>query len=216
MRLNMTIALIGLACLPLPSGLAQDDAPPVPPEEKELRAWIEELGSEELTLAREADRKLRAHYPHSRTALLKGLRHERARVRWQVVRILTETRDERNFSALERRVTADRSAAVRIAALKGLSRASQFPIVPLLAERVQWESNPANRRTILRICARVGDRELVGPLLATLATSPDRVFIARAYDTLRDITGASLPDDPAPWRTWWDAYQATKKGQVGR
>jgi len=183
------------------------------PKKETIAAWVTGLGGED---GASCARQLSAAWPQARPAVASALeRHEMPAVRAWCARILGEHAGEAEERALARAAQRDGTPRVRAVALQQLSKRPGALYLGTLATLIEWESDRSNLVTLLGHIERSGDLSLAGPVIAAIETKLEGEVEKAAFSTLRRLSGLKLPDDPAPWRAWWNGIQAQKDGAEG-
>jgi hypothetical protein len=181
---------------------AGDDAP----SKETLAAWVSGLaGDQDAACAKQ----LAAAWPAARPVVVSALQgHATPTVRTWCARILGEHAGAIESRALGQAAERDSAPRVRVVALKELARHGGPAYLATLANVLEWERDRANQTTLLGLIERSGEVTLVGPLLAAIEARFDEHQDKSAFGVLRRITRAGLPDELAPWRSWWEVHQA--------
>jgi hypothetical protein len=199
---------------PEPVPGADREGPPQPGEgaenEEALRDAVEALAStddEEVTRSyRLLARDFKAGSPFLRLALS----HQSPRVRNLAVKLLGEQGTAKDDLAAVSGRLADDRPEVRLAAIMAV-RALGAAGFSKMAECLESETVPNNRKMAVKTFQRWRDRRAVAPLVERLAHEPDggvRGFIAVALESL---TGQKLGQDPEAWA----AYLSEEEGRRG-
>lgn len=179
-----------------------DDAP----TQEAIAAWVSGLsGDQDVTCAKQ----LTAAWPAARPAVSSALHgHASPSVRAWCARILGDHAGATESRALAQAAERDAAPRIRAVALKELARHGGVAYLATLANALEWESDRANQTTLLGLIERSGEVSLVGPLLDAIEARFDERHDKSAFEVLRRITRAGLPDEVASWRSWWEVHQA--------
>lgn len=109
----------------------------------------------------------------------------------------------------------DSNENIRYWAVEGLAYLGTDEVIPILLETFHDDPSPTIRERAACGLAQSGmlseeQRRTAIPELLNFADDPslDPQTHTWVYQALRDITGQSLPNDPASWRNWYSSHGA--------
>ena len=109
----------------------------------------------------------------------------------------------------------DPNESIRYWAVEGMAYLGTDEVIPVLLQTFHDDPSPTIRERAACGLAQSGmlneqQRRSAVPQLLDFAddTSLDAQTHTWVYQALRDITGQSLPNDPASWRNWYSTHGA--------